>query len=364
MSMSNNRARAVADFINGVRDSVGQFVSEAQIDASEVFSGIFNHRVKGSKLAQQMTEEGMDDIGNLSDPSTWVVLGSGTFGTTYMATSDTGRKFAIKIIRKDTSTPLAAADQRERVEKEVAILRALRDTCKADLMCVKYAGENPQVYGIISEYLEDYVTLSKFMQGLESTKTRNPGLWSEKVDAVGHNIIKAVDHLHSLGVAHMDLKPDNILVDGSGPNGAIKIIDFGEACLKQGCDNPEVGGTLVYMAPEIIEIYATGRDSDLGLEGKQRADLFSVGLILFQLLSGESWWDTETARRAIARARLIPFVARSDRFESILWWALQQWPRELPVLDELPDQVLENPELEPLVRTMVQFLSIDPALRA
>ena len=89
-------------------------------------------------------------------------------------------------------------------------------------------------------------------------------------------IFHAVLYLHSNGIMHRDLKPENFLL--SDPDlhfGVMKIADFGLACMDE--TSTVVAGTPCYIAPEIL----SNQPYD------KRCDLWSLGVILFLLLSGE-----------------------------------------------------------------------------
>lgn len=101
-------------------------------------------------------------------------------------------------------------------------------------------------------------------------------------------ICEAVQHGHQRGVVHRDLKPDNILVDGSGNP---KVIDFGVARATD-CDlalttmlthTSHVVGTLQYMAPEQTESESARVDA--------RTDVYALGLVLFELLADQHAYD-------------------------------------------------------------------------
>ena len=89
-----------------------------------------------------------------------------------------------------------------------------------------------------------------------------------------HQLLDAVDHIHTAGVAHRDLKLENILIDD---NLNLKVADFGFAKSKNISLMHSYRGTKTYMAPEIKE----GKPYD----GKQ-VDMFSIGVILFIIVQG------------------------------------------------------------------------------
>jgi non-specific serine/threonine protein kinase/serine/threonine-protein kinase len=109
-------------------------------------------------------------------------------------------------------------------------------------------------------------------------------------------VSRAVQHAHQKGVIHRDLKPSNVLVVDHDGHPLVKVIDFGiaravESDGEDGAQLTQVGhavGTPAYMAPE-----------QLGLEGSDidtRADIYSLGVLLYQLLSGSLPFDTEAYR--------------------------------------------------------------------
>ncbi len=107
----------------------------------------------------------------------------------------------------------------------------------------------------------------------------------ELVLAVGGGVLEGLGHAHAAGVVHRDLKPENIFVEGSGEQTRPVLLDFGLAKVIDAAGGAgkrtRTGmllGTPGYMAPEQI---ADPRDADA------RADLYSVGIILFEFLTGK-----------------------------------------------------------------------------
>jgi serine/threonine-protein kinase len=123
-------------------------------------------------------------------------------------------------------------------------------------------------------------------------------------------ILQALEAAHSLGVIHRDLKPDNVFVTFEGGKPVIKLIDFGIAKLKRAegatAKNLTVAGTLMgtpeYMAPE--QAYSAA-DIDV------RADIYSVGVMLYEMLSGQTPAQGEDPRVVVLkveRGEVVPLV--------------------------------------------------------
>jgi serine/threonine protein kinase len=141
-------------------------------------------------------------------------------------------------------------------------------------------------------------------------------------------ILSGVTAAHAQGVIHRDLKPENVLVTpGDGFRDGIKLVDFGLARFRPSTDDetatasvPGVAlGTLAYMAPEQM----------LAQPGDERADLFSLGVMVVEILSGRQVSSENPARRLIEiHEGLLASTLADDRTRAVLARCLAASPND------------------------------------
>jgi len=167
-------------------------------------------------------------------------------------------------------------------------------------------------------------------------------------------VLSGLEHAHQRGVVHRDLKPGNIMLVGPSDDLArrVKIMDFGTAQLMTGDQsNPgHVGtdvGTPWYMAPE----QAAGQPTD------PRTDLYAVGVILFEMLTGERPYTADDPMRVLqmhlsspipsARA-LKPQMGLSPELEAVVVRAMQKQPADRQAsAQQFSHELAHIPELRP-----------------
>jgi serine/threonine protein kinase len=159
--------------------------------------------------------------------------------------------------------------------------------------------------------------------------------------AVARQICAALDHAHRNGIIHRDLKPENVII---APDGSAKLMDFGLArsVASRMTSEGEITGTVFYLAPEL----ALGKDFD------GRADLYALGVMLYELTTGElpfSKGDPLTVISQHIHASAIPPRSKVPTIPPLLEQLIQQLmgkdPAERPESAAATAQLLESPSL-------------------
>ncbi len=198
-------------------------------------------------------------------------LGKGGMGKVYKAQdTDLKEKVAIKLLR-----PEIAADKKtiERFRNELKFARKIRhkNVC--------------QMYDLNKEKGAHYITM-EYVHGEDLKRLiRKMGQMSAgQVISMAMQVCEGMAEAHRLGVVHRDLKPQNIMVDEEGN---ARIMDFGIARSVKGKGITGAGvmiGTPEYMSPEQVE----GKESD------QRSDIYSLGVILYEMVTGRVPFEGDT----------------------------------------------------------------------
>jgi tetratricopeptide (TPR) repeat protein/predicted Ser/Thr protein kinase len=199
------------------------------------------------------------------------LLGQGGMGAVYQAhDKELERQVAIKVIRAD----MAANPEILRRFKQELILA--RQITHKNVIRIFDLGQADGIKFITMEYIEG--------ENLQSILRRKKKLEPVEAANILAQVCRALEAAHNEGVIHRDLKPQNIMLDKSG---RAYVMDFGIARSMVGTGMTQTGaliGTPDYMSPE----QAKGQSLDA------RSDLFSVGIIFYEMLSGQVPFDADT----------------------------------------------------------------------
>ena len=241
-----------------------------------------------SKCATQLIPEGKDSTssnGNTHEIRVELPVGE-TFGGRYQVLEELGRggmgkvykvfdkeireKVALKLLNPDI-----AADEKiiERFRNELKLARQVSHRYVCRMFDLNKEGG---AYYITMEYIsgEELKSMIRMMGPMSSGKAL----------LIGKQVCKGLAEAHRRGIAHLDLKPQNIMIDKEG---SVRIMDFGIARSLKDKIKPKAGvliGTPEYMSPEQVQ----------GKEVDHRSDIYSLGIILYEMLTGEVPFEGDT----------------------------------------------------------------------
>jgi tRNA A-37 threonylcarbamoyl transferase component Bud32 len=238
------------------------------------------------------------------------------------------REVAVKVLHAHL---LAEPESKTRLEREAQAVAKLHHDNIVQIF--DYSGIDSAASYIVTEFI-DGQTLKQFMA---NRKPPPP----EVAALIALEIASALVHAHSLGIIHRDVKPDNVMVR---KDGILKLMDFGVAQimdLERMTVTGQLLGSPAYMAPEILE----GKPLDV------RTDVFSVGIMLYQLATGALPFSGRNPHEVLKRIAEGKFADPrtlnrliSDRLAKIIAKALARKPEEryptvAALLDDLQDFV-------------------------
>lgn len=246
-------------------------------------------------------------------------LGKGEFGQVFlMNEKQTGKPVAVKIIKKSDKS-------NSRVKREAFIPKYLGCTHK-NIICGITSFEEKQNVYVVYEYVQGVTTIDKYKPDLHSKhgKLQLLDIFQQLADGLAY--------MHSKGIAHRDIKDENILIKGQVPF----YIDFDIACSFTGA-LPEfkcpkvIAGTPHYIAPEIIQ----GAPEDYS-----KADVWSLGIVFYYLLARKTPFESFTMERTFKSILLDdvpPFKSGLPRLDILILLMLQKNPRKRPTAAEVKD---------------------------
>lgn len=213
-------------------------------------------------------------------------VGAGGMAVVYKAVQDPlGRTVAIKALKSSMAQEPQFA---ERFEREARFMAAFQQENILNVHdFIKFGG----TMFIVMEYVEGI--------DLYDILDTSNGLPIEIAVIITLQVARALNHAHFRGIIHRDIKPANIMISKQGE---VKLMDFGIAHADTLSDLTETGtglGTPSYMSPEQI----------LGEKLDARSDIWSLGVVFYQMLTGHKPFVEDSARSVLQKIRLERYIA-------------------------------------------------------
>lgn len=203
-------------------------------------------------------------------------LGTGTYGTTWLATDSTGQQVAIKKLKVPDYLSL-----QEDLIIELAALKSILPTCEPYAVCIKDWSINIIEGAQIVMDFVDGVSVNKLITGLQLSL-----LDRQNDNRIVENLIQGIKHIHSTGVVHQDIKDENLMWDARLK--IFRFIDFGLSCVKI---NEKVNTARRNWPCGTIGTYYTASPDMAAIRGKNRTvswmqlqahDYWSIGIVLLR----------------------------------------------------------------------------------
>jgi serine/threonine-protein kinase len=219
-----------------------------------------------------------------------------------------GQAVALKFLRG------AVAEDPVLLERVLAEVRIGREVSHPNVCRLYDVAEVDGRHFIAMEYVDG--------ENLGSLLSRIGRLPPDKTVELARDLCAGLAAMHDKGVVHRDLKPANVMIDGRG---RARITDFGLAVNKDVAQREAFAGTPAYMAPEQLA----------GAEATVRSDLYALGLVLYEMSTGRSFYDARTLAELLSQhrepkaPRLAP-LPRTDPVERFVQQCLQEDPQSRP----------------------------------
>jgi serine/threonine-protein kinase len=289
-------------------------------------------------MARKTTKKGGDPLIGAVIARRWKVidqLGAGGMGVVYLAERvGLGKQFALKFLHQSVAESKSAVARFEREAKAISRLHHLH--------CVSIVD-----FGVYRK--QPYIVM-ELVHGRQLTELDSEMLTPSRAVALVRQMLLGLQHAHSRGVIHRDLKLSNVmLVEMTGTENLVKILDFGLARIAGHDEDVSltgdgmVAGTPSYMSPE----------QALGKKADHRSDIYSAGIILYMLATGKRPFVGEDMKAVLylqvheppPPPRRVTDKRISEALERVILRALEKRPGDrfqsvtefLAALDDTPE---------------------------
>jgi len=248
------------------------------------------------------------------------LLGAGGMGEVYLA-ADTrlNRKIALKLLPKELT------QDREQVRRFQQEARAASALNHPNIVMIFEIGQADSTHYIATEFIEGETLRQRLAKSTMSLR---------EVSDVSIQIASALATAHGAGIIHRDIKPENVMLR---PDGYVKVLDFGLAKLTESqlsttdteaptiakvvTDPGTVMGTVNYMSPEQAR----------GVVVDARSDIFSLGVVIYEMIAGRAPFEGQTASDVIAsilKTEPSPLARYSSEVSPELQWIVNKTLRK------------------------------------
>ncbi|CAJ0571475.1 unnamed protein product, partial [Mesorhabditis spiculigera] len=287
--------------------------ADAPINSNQLFRGysyispsvmFANNNVIGEELMEEDVQDLLKNSPFFNkyklDTTDQGFLGKGSFSVCRRCTRNSdGAVFAVKIISQKFAS---------QAQREAAILQMVRG--HVNIVHMEEMLSDSLHFYIIMELLAGQELLMRIRRLQQFTECEASGIMKQ--------LVIAVSFLHSKRIVHRDLKPENILFESDDPEAKLRLVDFGFARLLPNSIEQQLKTpcySLQYAAPEVLDI------GDSLPEYNEQCDLWSLGVILFTMLSGQVPFrarsKTESATDIMERIRAASFSFESESWKSV-----------------------------------------------
>ena len=230
-------------------------------------------------------------------------LGRGAFGYVYLCKNEEDNQmYAMKTISKSTRKwNMKLTDD---IKTEIAVMKSLRHQNVVSLLEVIDDPNAKQIY-LVQEYMDGGPLL-----GDEWNAEPIP---EKKVWNYFRDMLRGVSYMHSQGIVHRDIKPQNML---KSADDVVKLADFGTAVLTGGDDGSVVlaaGGTPAFMAPELFQVASKDTTETHARVVSPQVDVWGLGATLYNLVIGHPPW---MAKNQIQLAEMVKNIELRFPFEA------------------------------------------------
>ena len=325
-AIANQRAAALRQYKQCERLLRDELGVEPETETTGLYESIKTERsptppaaeVEALALPWDTSPDLLDDRYNLGDE-----IGRGGLGVVYHAHDILlDREVAVKVVEMDKLG----------IEEGIRLLEEAQAAAKLNhpnIVAVFDAGESNGISYIVME------------RGLGKSLHEYKPDSLEEICVISRQICSALEYAHGQGIVHRDLKPENVILSESG---SVKLTDFGLArpVASRVTSTGQISGTVFYIAPEVA----------LGEKYDGRADLYALGVMLYELTTGRLPFSAEDPLAVITQhihAPLVPPRARNENIppalENLILRLLNKNPAERPASAAEVQRILAAPDI-------------------